>query len=99
MAEIAIAELGLVGCGGAGFPTHVKLAAQNVDHLIVNAAECEPLLHKDKEILRHATADFFKGLIRALDLTGAKQGHIAMKRKYADLLASLDKAIPDKRIS
>ncbi|HOT27902.1 MAG TPA: 4Fe-4S dicluster domain-containing protein [Candidatus Ozemobacteraceae bacterium] len=99
MGEIAIAELGLVGCGGAGFPTHVKLAAQNVDHLIVNAAECEPLLHKDKEILKHAADEFFKGLIRAIDLTGAKHAHIAMKRKYADLLEALEKAIPDKRIS
>ncbi len=93
-----IGDLGLVGCGGAGFPTSVKLAAQNVDHFIVNGAECEPLLHKDKEILRHHTEAFFAGLVRALDLTGAKQGHVAVKAKYAELVKYIDGKIPDRRI-
>ncbi|HQB84350.1 MAG TPA: hypothetical protein PLR50_12690, partial [Candidatus Rifleibacterium sp.] len=86
MTEQNFAHLGLVGCGGAGFPTQVKLAARNVDALIVNAAECEPLLHKDKEILKHHTADFFKGLIASIDLTGAKTGYIGLKKKYHELL-------------
>jgi len=98
MSKIDISQSGLVGCGGAGFPTHVKLAAKNVDDLIVNAAECEPLLHKDKEILHHLTADFFKGLIQALDLTGAKTGHIGIKKKYQELISYLAEIIPDKRI-
>lgn len=98
MTEQNFAHLGLVGCGGAGFPTQVKLAARNVDALIVNAAECEPLLHKDKEILKHHTADFFKGLIASIDLTGAKTGYIGLKKKYHELLDYLEKAIPDKRI-
>ena len=46
-----IFEAGVVGAGGAGFPTHVKLAAK-ADTVLINAAECEPLLHKDKEVLR-----------------------------------------------
>ena len=46
-----IAEAGVVGAGGAGFPTHVKLAGK-ADTVLLNAAECEPLLHKDKEVLR-----------------------------------------------
>ena len=46
----AIAEAGVVGAGGAGFPTHVKLAGK-ADTVLINAAECEPLLHKDKEVL------------------------------------------------
>jgi Na+-translocating ferredoxin:NAD+ oxidoreductase RnfC subunit len=98
MANYNIADLGLVGCGGAGFPTHVKLAARNVEAIIVNAAECEPLLHKDKEILWHFTADFFKGLIMAMDMTGARQSFIGMKKKYASLLEYLQKQIPDPRI-
>lgn len=98
MAKYDIADLGLVGCGGAGFPTHVKLAARNVDSIIVNAAECEPLLHKDKEILWHFTDEFFKGLIMAMNLTGARQSFIGMKKKYGKLLDYLEKAIPDKRI-
>lgn len=98
MAELKIADLGLVGCGGAGFPTQVKLAARNVEALIVNAAECEPLLHKDKEILKHCTGEFFTGLISAIDLTGAKTGYIGIKKKYQELISYLEKAIPDKRI-
>ena len=46
-----VARAGVVGAGGAGFPTHVKLAAE-ADTVLINAAECEPLLHKDKEVLR-----------------------------------------------
>jgi Na+-translocating ferredoxin:NAD+ oxidoreductase RnfC subunit len=98
MAKKNIADLGLIGCGGAGFPTHVKLAANNVDAIIVNAAECEPLLHKDKEILRHFSEDFFQGLIEAINMTGAKRAFIGMKKKYAELLEIVNKAIPDKRI-
>ena len=45
-----IASWGVVGAGGAGFPTHVKLNAQ-AEMVILNAAECEPLLHKDKQLL------------------------------------------------
>mgnify|MGYP003623717139 CR=1 FL=1 len=45
---------GVVGCGGAGLPTHVKLAKQ-ADWFIVNAAECEPLLRTDRHVmLAHA---------------------------------------------
>ncbi len=98
MVNVDFSQLGLTGCGGAGFPTHIKLAARNVEAVIVNAAECEPLLHKDKEIMRHCSEDFFKGLIRVLDETGAKTGYIGMKKKYADLLAWLSKNLPDPRI-
>ncbi len=98
MRERPIEELGIVGCGGAGFPTHVKLAARNIDFVIVNGAECEPLLHKDKELLKHHTADFLKGLRDALDLTQAKQGLIGVKKKYASLLDHLSQAIDDPRI-
>jgi Na+-translocating ferredoxin:NAD+ oxidoreductase RnfC subunit len=45
-------ELGIVGAGGGGFPTAVKFKTR-VSLFIVNAAECEPLLHKDKELLHH----------------------------------------------
>ena len=93
-----IAELGMVGCGGAGFPTHVKLAATEIDHLIVNGAECEPLLHKDKEILHRRTEEFFEGLKMAIRLTGAKNAHIAVKKKYSDLVSHLEKDLPDPRI-
>jgi Na+-translocating ferredoxin:NAD+ oxidoreductase RnfC subunit len=46
---------GVVGAGGAGFPTHKKLAA-GIRLLVVNAAECEPLLASDRYLMRHASA-------------------------------------------
>lgn len=98
MTNMDFVQSGLVGCGGAGFPTHIKLAARNVDSIIVNAAECEPLLHKDKEILRHLSADFFKGLITSINVTGAKIGYIGVKKKYQELISFLEKENPDPRI-
>ena len=46
-----IKEAGIVGCGGAGFPTHVKYAGGPVEYLIVNGAECEPLLRTDLSLI------------------------------------------------
>ena len=56
-----VAAHGIVGAGGAGFPTHVKLASP-AECIILNGAECEPLLHKDKEILRHCGEQVMAGL-------------------------------------
>ena len=83
-----VQSAGVVGAGGAGFPTHAKLTAQ-VDTVIVNGAECEPLLHKDKEILRTRGELVVRGLAVAMALTGAQSGIVAVKEKYADVIDSL----------
>ena len=74
-----VAEAGVVGAGGAGFPTHVKLAAQ-ADTVLINAAECEPLLHKDKEVLRAYADAVLEGLAAAVELVGASAGSSASRR-------------------
>ena len=51
---------GVVGAGGAGFPTHVKLNT-NVEYFIVNAAECEPLIETDKYLCRTGDRRFEEG--------------------------------------
>ena len=51
-----IKQAGVVGCGGAGFPTHAKLNCK-VDTFIVNGAECEPLLRTDRWLMRHRAAE------------------------------------------
>jgi Na+-translocating ferredoxin:NAD+ oxidoreductase RnfC subunit len=89
-----IAELGIVGAGGAGFPTAVKLKTQ-VKLVIVNAAECEPLLHKDKELLHHHAPAILRGLRAAMDLTGATEGVIGVKNKYKDIIESLSAQVPN----
>ncbi len=88
-----LAEAGVVGAGGAGFPTHVKLAAR-AEYVLLNAAECEPLLHKDKEILRHFADDVIQGLSVAISLCGAKEAIIGVKEKYHEVIDLLRQKIP-----
>lgn len=83
-----IKEKGIVGAGGAGFPTHVKLAS-NAETVIVNAAECEPLLHKDKEILKHKTDTFLTGLRILMKAVNAKKSIIGIKKKNTVLIKHL----------
>ncbi|MCJ7543197.1 MAG: 4Fe-4S dicluster domain-containing protein [Phycisphaerae bacterium] len=83
-----IRAAGVVGAGGAGFPTHVKLSSP-VDTVLINAAECEPLLHKDKEVLKAHPDAVLAGLAAAMELTGAQRGVVAIKEKYADVIDAL----------
>ena len=89
-----IAELGIVGAGGGGFPTAVKLQSQ-VSLLIANAAECEPLLHKDKELLHHHAEPFLRGMVAAMQLAGAREGVIGIKEKYHDIIAALEARVAE----
>jgi Na+-translocating ferredoxin:NAD+ oxidoreductase RnfC subunit len=88
-----VAELGIVGAGGGGFPTAVKLGTR-VTIVIANAAECEPLLHKDKELLHHLSEPFLRGMIQAMEMVGAEQGIIGIKEKYHDIIATLEQQVP-----
>ncbi len=84
-----IEELGIVGAGGGGFPTAVKLKTQ-ASLLIANAAECEPLLHKDKELLHHYAEPFLHGMRAAMGMIGAREGVVGVKEKYHDIIAALE---------
>jgi len=86
-------DCGIVGAGGAGFPTEVKCRAR-AETVIVNAAECEPLLHKDKELLKAFPKELFKGLSAVMKMTGAKKGVIGIKEKYTDVIAILKPELP-----
>ncbi len=79
-----IREAGVVGAGGAGFPTHKKLESQ-VEHVIANGAECEPLLQKDRESMLQEGDAFFRGLLIMQTLTAARDVTIAVKRKNEDV--------------
>ena len=87
-----IKEAGIVGCGGAGFPTHVKLNC-TVEYLIINAAECEPLLRTDRWLMIHKAGEIVSaaGMIGAM--TGAHTIYIALKETYRDEIAALETAI------
>lgn len=86
-----VRSAGVVGAGGAGFPTHVKLDAR-VDTVIVNGAECEPLLFKDKELMRLHAPRLVQGLKLGMLATGAGRGIIAVKAKYHDAIEAMERA-------
>ncbi len=85
----AVKSAGVVGAGGAGFPTHVKLAA-NVDTIIVNGAECEPLINVDKLLFEKYPQEVLGGLQMAAQAVGAKRVVIALKEKYTDAIRVLE---------
>jgi Na+-translocating ferredoxin:NAD+ oxidoreductase RnfC subunit len=80
-----IRSAGVVGAGGAGFPTYKKVDAQ-VEHLIANGAECEPLLYKDRELMLEESERFIKGLQVIQTITGAKTVTVCVKEKNADVI-------------
>lgn len=87
-----IKNAGIVGCGGAGFPTHAKLNCK-VETFIVNAAECEPLLRTDRWLMRHKADQLVAGAALCGDAVGAQNIYIALKENYAQEIAALKAAI------
>src|SRR5437764_13976444 len=81
-------ECGVVGAGGAGFPTYVK-AQSKVEYLIANGAECEPLIHKDAELMKHFPSEILSGMTSMMDATGAGNGKFGVKSKNAESLEAL----------
>src|SRR5579859_270338 len=88
-----VEELGIVGAGGGGFPAAVKLRTR-VSTVIANAAECEPLLHKDKELLLHHSEPFLRGLLSAVEMVGAREGVIGIKEKYHEIIDAIGREAP-----
>ncbi|NLZ53675.1 MAG: electron transport complex protein RnfC [Thermoanaerobacteraceae bacterium] len=83
-------EKGVVGAGGAGFPTYAKLKEEGIDYYIANGAECEPLLDVSKEIMARFPDRVVKALSILKDFTGAKSAVIALKGKYKQAVKALD---------
>ena len=90
-----IFEAGIVGCGGAGFPTHVKLNTQ-VEYFIVNAAECEPLLRTDRYTMKHRAYDIVDTVEAIGDRLCASKKVIALKEHYHEEISCLEEAIKAK---
>jgi len=90
-------ECGVVGAGGAGFPTYVKAQSQ-VEYLIANGAECEPLIHKDAELMKHYPGEILSGMTSMMNATGAKTGKFGVKTKNAESIEALKHCLKDNRI-
>ena len=87
-----IKEAGIVGCGGAVFPTHVKLDCQ-VKHLIVNAAQCEPLLHTDRWLVRYKGDEIITAIEAVAAEIGADDCQVAMKETHVEEITHFQKLI------
>jgi Na+-translocating ferredoxin:NAD+ oxidoreductase RnfC subunit len=87
-----IAAAGVVGCGGAGFPTHVKLRG-SFEYLIVNGAECEPLLRTDRYLMRCKAPEIIEAVCRIAEELAIPHAVIALKSHYAEEVAALRQAI------
>lgn len=92
-----IRAAGVVGAGGAGFPAHVKAGA-TVEFIIANGAECEPLLHKDLELMLHYPQRVVDGVKLLMQATGSSTGIIGVKEKNKTAIEVLTSAIDDQRI-
>ncbi len=90
-------ENGVIGAGGAGFPTYRKLES-SVDTVIANGAECEPLLYKDQRLMEHYAAEVVAGLQALQKATAAKRAVIGLKAKNRAALVALKKVLPDTSI-
>lgn len=88
-----IFEAGIVGCGGAGFPTHAKLSGKGIRHLILNGAECEPLLGTDRWLMRNRADHIVQAAAAVAKEIGAKECTIGLKKAYTREIAALEAAI------
>jgi len=89
-----VRNAGIVGAGGAGFPTYIKLQSK-ADIFLVNAAECEPLLKVDQQLMAIEPNKLIRGLLYGMSLTGAKEGIIALKEKYHAAISALTPLLPN----
>jgi Na+-translocating ferredoxin:NAD+ oxidoreductase RnfC subunit len=87
-----VKEAGIVGAGGAGFPTHVKLAA-NAEYILLNGAECEPLLRVDQQLMELFPDEIIKGFEAAGKLVGAHKALIGIKKKHKEVVSILKNRI------
>lgn len=95
-----IQEAGIVGMGGAGFPTHVKLAPppdKKIDSIIVNAAECEPYLTSDHRVLLEETQRVVDGLKIVLHMFPEAKGYIGIEDNKMDAIEAVRKAVKDEK--
>ena len=88
----AIREAGMVGLGGAAFPTHVKLAPPEgklIDTFILNGAECEPYLTADHRLMVEKTDQIINGANLIFKILGCKRGFIGIEANKPDALATM----------
>jgi Na+-translocating ferredoxin:NAD+ oxidoreductase RnfC subunit len=90
-----IFKAGVVGAGGAGFPAHVK-AKSKVEFVLANGAECEPLIHKDYELMLNFPKEITHGLELLIENTSAKKGYFGIKEKNTKAVSAISRHLNGK---
>lgn len=93
-----IKEAGIVGAGGAGFPTHAKLTSK-AEYILLNGAECEPLLRVDQQLMKLFPDEIIKGFEAAGRLAGADKAIIGIKVKHHEVIDILKERIDALNLS
>ncbi|REG86606.1 electron transport complex subunit RsxC [Marinomonas pollencensis] len=94
-----LAEMGIVGMGGAGFPTQVKLQGAHkhpLTHFIINAAECEPYITADDMLIREKTIELVLGIEALQHLVEAEQVIIGIEDNKPTAIAALNKVLSER---
>ena len=96
-----IEAAGIVGMGGAGFPTHVKLRTkfEVSPTVIINAVECEPVLEHNIRSIEEHPDQVYKGLLYAMEAAGSQKGIIAIKAKHKEAIDRLGNVIDQLKVS
>lgn len=90
-----VRNAGIVGMGGAGFPTHVKLSPppdKKIDYLIVNGAECEPYITADHRRMLESPEQIIDGIEIVLKILGLSEGYIGIETNKRDAIEVMKKA-------
>ncbi|MCD8218576.1 MAG: SLBB domain-containing protein [Clostridiales bacterium] len=93
-------ECGVVGAGGAGFPTYAKLS-EKADTILMNCAECEPLLKLHRQLLSEHTQEILQAFALIAETVGAKDAVIGIKKEYTGTICAIKEYIhmfPNMRI-
>jgi len=94
-----VKEAGIVGLGGAGFPTHVKLAPKDeskIEYILVNGAECEPYLTSDYRMMLEEPEKIVGGLKVILQLFDNAKGVIAVENNKPEAIKKLEELVKDE---
>ncbi len=97
----AVQDTGMVGLGGASFPTHVKMTVpkgQVVDTVMVNGCECEPYLTTDHRVMLEYSMDLFAGIRIAMKAVGASKAVIGVEDNKPDAIACAPRCLSRGRI-
>ena len=96
-----VRDAGIVGLGGAAFPTHVKLnppEEKPVDSFILNGCECEPYLTSDHRAMVEMTDKILTGMAIIMKILGVKDGYIGIEDNKPDAIEAMQQKVRDRKL-